>query len=76
MSEVKQAGSELSGGLGVFPPSTYDSTVKCPWCGKFMRDASELFDAGQEVSETECGWCEKPIRITQLVSVDYRTEAR
>jgi hypothetical protein len=58
------------------PESTFGGEVECPWCHRINRDANEYFDGNHETAEVECGWCEKPITITQIVSVDYKTTTR
>ncbi len=51
--------------------------IACPHCGKVMRD---LWDYGwshcDEDVEVDCGWCEKPITLIRVVSVDYRCRVR
>lgn len=51
----------------------YNDQPVCPHCRVAMTDAWELDMDDGEVLETECGSCEKPIRIVAYVSWKYST---
>lgn len=37
------------------------SHLACPWCGEDNPDLYEVVDDVEEITEIECGTCEKPI---------------
>jgi hypothetical protein len=47
----------------------------CPTCGKIMTDAYELFPRGDNIVETECGWCDAAMSVEQRTSIAYITRA-
>jgi len=53
----------------------------CPWCGKRNTDLWELWPPKSSVLdgfevEYECGWCDRPVTVRCMVSVDYSMEKR
>ena len=49
-----------------------DDGLECPSCGKVDTDAWELGDGFEGCGETECGYCDKPIKWERIVSVAYK----
>lgn len=53
----------------------YTSDGVCPWCGYRDENCNELFtDPMTETTDTECGMCDKPFRISVHYDVSYSTE--
>jgi hypothetical protein len=54
----------------------YTREPVCPYCGYVFRNAWELnFDEGLEgQTETDCGECERPLKIWRNVSISYSTK--
>jgi hypothetical protein len=49
------------------------SEAACPKCGKFLRD---LWEYGEGEHDIECGWCDAPLLLKCIVSIDYELEER
>ena len=45
----------------------------CPYCGKEMRDAWELYLNDGDETEVDCPYCEEPYIVQCNVSVSYST---
>ena len=51
--------------------------IACPHCGKVMRDLWDYhWSNNDDCIDTECGWCEEPITLSRVVSVDYTCKVR
>jgi hypothetical protein len=43
----------------------------CPWCGDEADDTPEQMPFKNDICETECGGCGKPIIVERRVSIEY-----
>lgn len=53
---------------------TIESHITCPHCGWSDEASWEYGMNDGDTIDIECGSCEKPIRVTCSISVDYQTE--
>jgi hypothetical protein len=56
---------------------SFRNEIQCPHCGALDEercDYPESLRHDGDTSETDCGVCEKPMRVTLSVSYTYSTE--
>ena len=51
----------------------YTALPMCPHCGAAYREPYDLFDPSDEITETDCGSCCKPMVVVRHVAVEYST---